>query len=308
MPSCNQIRPLMILALLVMGSATRAQEDSLPVFDGEKAYRIIAEQLEFGPRNPGSEGHAACLAWMRERLGASAHRVRPHVVRLDDPYGEGQLELTNLWASFHPERERRIALGAHWDTRPWADQGPAEAADQPIPGANDGGSGVAVLLALAEILAEHPTEGFGVDLLFFDGEDYGRAGDLENYLLGSIAFVREHPQYRPEALILLDMVAGTNMSIPMENNGLQLFPDLTLKVFSRAATLGLPAFDASPGRAVYDDHIPFLRAGIPSVDLIDLDYRQWHTLEDELEACSAASLQQVGDLMVALLYLDFAKN
>jgi Zn-dependent M28 family amino/carboxypeptidase len=128
---------------------------------------------------------------------------------------------------------------------------------------------------------------------------------MQYYLLGSTRFVQDHPQFRPEAFILLDMVGGKQLSIPMEDNGLRLFPDLTLKVFSRASMLGLPAFDASPGRSIYDDHIPFLRAGIPSVDLIDLDYRQWHTLQDDLAACSARSLQQVGELMVALLYLDF---
>jgi hypothetical protein len=283
-----------------------AGEQELPRFDGEAALQLIARQLEFGPRNPGSAGHAACLRWMRDRLDASAHELRIHRVSMDDPYGEGRLELTNLWAAFHPERTRRIALGAHWDTRPRADEQPGGALEEPIPGANDGGSGVAVLLTLAEILAERTPEGFGVDLLFFDGEDYGRAGDLRNYLLGSTRFVAEHPRYRPEALILLDMVAGKDMSIPMEGNGLQLFPDLTLKVFGRAAQLGLPAFDASPGRPVYDDHVPFLQMGIPAVDLIDLDYRHWHTLQDDLQACSAQSLQQVGDLLIALLYLDFS--
>jgi len=300
------------IALLLLGlsahAASQEEATALPSFDGETALRLIADQLEFGPRNPGSEGHAACLAWMRGRLEEHAHELVPHPVRMDDPYGDGRLELTNLKASFHPERSRRIALGAHWDTRPWADEEPGGALEQPILGANDGGSGVAVLLHLAEILAENPTEGFGVDLLFFDGEDYGRQGDLQYYLLGSTAFVRDHPRYRPEALILVDMVGGRGMSIPMENNGLQLFPDLTLKVFNRAALLGLPAFDARPGRSVYDDHVPFLRAGIPSIDLIDMDYRQWHTTADDLEACSARSLQQVGELLVALLYLDFSGN
>ncbi len=238
--------------------------------------------------------------------GPTASRCSPF--EFDDPYADGKLALTNLTASFYPARTRRIALAAHWDTRPRADQQPGGAVQKPIPGANDGGSGVAVLLEMARILHQHPLQHIGVDLLFFDGEDYGKEGDPQHYLLGSKQYVRVHPQYRPQALILLDMVAGTNMSISMERNGLQRAQELSFKVFSTAASLGLSAFVSVPGQAILDDHIPFLFNGVECVDLIDLDYRQWHTLQDDLPACSASSLQQVGDLLVELLYGDFDGN
>jgi hypothetical protein len=285
-----------------------ATSAGVPAFDGKQALALIAKQLEFGPRNPGSAGHAACLGWLKERLQATSHQLAVEPFELEDPYGSGTLALTNLRASFYPNRARRIALAAHWDTRPRADQQPGGEVDKPIPGANDGGSGVAVLLSMARILKEHPLKAIGVDLLFFDGEDYGREGDTQYYLLGSKQYVSAHPGYRPRALILLDMVAGKNLSISMERNGLQRAQELSFLVFSKAASLGLPAFVSVPGQAILDDHIPFLINGVESVDLIDLDYRQWHTLQDDLPACSAASLQQVGDLLVALLYEDFERE
>jgi len=281
---------------------------SAPSFDGMLAFQLIAKQLSFGPRNPGSKGHAACLLWLQRQLKAHADQLVTEPFEIEDPYGRKPLKLTNLRASFYPNRTRRIALAAHWDTRPRADQQPGGAVDRAIPGANDGGSGVAVLLTMARILKEHPLQTIGVDLLFFDGEDYGKEGDTQYYLLGSKQFVAAHPRYRPRALILLDMVAGKNLSIPMEQNGLQRAQDLSFLVFSKAASLGLSAFVSVPGQAILDDHIPFLFRGIESIDLIDLDYRQWHTLQDDLPACSAASLEQVGALLVALLFEDFDRE
>ena len=281
------------------------EKPATPHFDAHRAFDYIRTQVDFGPRNPGSRGHAACLKWLKEQLRARAHDLSVQAFQLEDPYSEGTLSLTNLTASFHPERRRRIALAAHWDTRPRADREPSGAVEIPIPGANDGGSGVAVLLEMAKILQENPLRELGVDLLFFDGEDYGREGDTAYYLLGSRHYVDAFPDYRPEALILLDMVAGKNLSISMELNGLRSAGDLSFTVFSKAAALGLGAFVSVPGRAILDDHIPFLLNGVACVDLIDLEYRQWHTLQDDLSACSVKSLQQVGDLMVALLYQEF---
>ena len=283
---------LLLPFLLLLPAGASAQE--VPLFDGERAFELLEHQVDLGPRDPGSEGHAACLDFLEDFLGRRAHRVSPHAFQVDDPYGEGVLRLTNLKASFFPERRRRIALAAHWDTRPRADRQRGGAVDEPIPGANDGASGVAVLLALSEILQERHPEGFGVDLLFFDGEDYGKEGHMEAYLLGSRRFVADHPGYRPEALILLDMVGAKGLSIPMEGNSLRYAPELTNRVFSMAADRGLDVFVPVAGRPILDDHVPFLQAGIPAVDLIDMDYRWWHTLEDAPDKCSDESLRQVG--------------
>ena len=290
----------------LIASVLPASAAGIPVFSGERALELAAAQCEFGPRNPGSAGAKAALAWMTEQLKASAPQLRPHAFSMPDPYApEESLHLTNLVASFRPEATRRIALAAHWDTRAFADQEEGERASEPILGANDGASGVAVLLALAELMAQEAPS-VGIDLLFFDGEDYGREGDSDNYLLGSRRFVADHPAYRPEALILLDMVGEAGLNIPMELYGLQNAPELTRLVFGRASALGLWAFESRPGDAVLDDHIPFLQAGIPAIDLIDLDYDAWHTHADTMDKLSAESLRQVGQLLCALIYLDFA--
>jgi glutaminyl-peptide cyclotransferase len=278
---------------------------SVPSFSGARAFELLEAQVAFGPRVPGSEAHEAALDWMLALLKTKAGRVVPHTFVLPDSRGEGSLRLTNVRASFRPELEPRVAFAAHWDSRPEADREPGGAVTEPIPGANDGASGVAVLLALAEILAAHPPA-VGVDLLFFDGEDYGREGDPGSYLLGSRRFVTDFPEYRPQALVLLDMVGDRDLRIPMERNSLERSSDLVHRVFARAVAEGLPAFDPSVGVAVFDDHVPFLLAGIPAVDLIDFDYPYWHTREDLPEHCSAESLQQVGSLLVALIYTDFA--
>ncbi|NNM33373.1 MAG: M28 family peptidase [Gemmatimonadetes bacterium] len=294
-------RLALLLAFLGLASPSLAA----PPFDGDRAMELLVAQVELGPRNPGSEGHRAALAWMRAELRKTADTVQPHAFTLPDPYGGDALHLTNLKASFRPSRPDRIAFAAHWDTRPRADREPTGPVETPIPGANDGASGVAVLLVLAEILAQNPPP-LGVDLLFFDGEDYGLEGEPEHYSLGAKRYVADHPGYRPQAVILLDMVGKANLHIPMEGNSLANAPQLTQAVFQRALDLGLPAFQAVPGRGVMDDHVPFLQVGVPALNLIDMDYPAWHTLSDTPDQCSPESLAQVGTLVVSLIYDGFS--
>ncbi len=277
-----------------------APVDAAPKFDAQRAWSHMETQLSFGSRAPGREGHERCLGWMRATLDSLADRVQVHSFSMEDPYGEGRLELTNLRAVYRPEARTRIALAAHWDTRPFADRDP-EHPDRPLPGANDGASGVAVLMELARVFAEHRPP-VGVDLLFFDGEDYGREGDPDHYLLGSRRFVQDHPEYRPRALILLDMVGDRDLRIPYERYSATMAPHLARAVFDRARALGLPAFVPVMGAPILDDHMPFLNAGIDALDLIDFDYAPWHTLADDLDACSPQSLEQVGILLVSLVY------
>ena len=294
-----------LAALVLTGLLLAAPARAVPPFDADAAWGYLEKQLEFGPRAPGTEGHAACLEWMVATLRGKADAVRTHTFVFDDPYSDQRLQLTNVIASFRPELSPRVAFGAHWDTRPRADRDSASVAHLPIPGANDGGSGTAVLLALADVLADDPPP-VGVDLLFFDGEDWGEEGDPQYYLLGSRRFVQDHRDYRPQAFVLFDLVGEKGVRIPMEGYSLQAAPRLTNAVFQRALDLGLPAFEPVRGPAVLDDHVPFLQAGIPSVNLIDFDYRYWHTLQDTLDKCSPESLDQMGTLALHLLWLDFA--
>ncbi len=275
-----------------------------PLFDGQRAFALLERQVAFGPRVPGTPAHRRCVAWMRERLVESGAQVIPHSFVHTSPYDGQRRTLTNLRARFGPVGASPLALAAHWDSRPWADQeDSAEARALPVPGANDGASGVAVLLALAESMAVSAPP-IPVELLFFDGEDAGREGDAEHYLVGSRRFVADFPDFRPRALILLDMVGDRDLRIPIESYSAQGAPRLAHQVFEAASLLGLPAFEPVPGPAVYDDHIPFLQKRIPALDLIDFEYPAWHTLDDRPEQCSPGSLEQVGRLLVHLIWVD----
>ncbi len=271
-----------------------------PAPDGERAFRHLRAQVECGPRLPGSAAAERARRHLTTHLGACAERVAAQEFRLPDPYGSDSLRLVNVLAHFYTQRAKRVLLGAHYDSRPWADQDTGAARDLPVPGANDGASGVAVLLEIATALATWDP-GIGVDLVFLDGEDYGREGDTQNYLLGSRYFVRTMGAYRPQAFVLVDMVGDADLRLPMEGYSLAAAPVLTRLVYGVADSLGVKSFVAAPGPAVIDDHVPFLEARIPALDLIDFDYPYWHTTRDVPEACSPQSLADVAWVLLNTL-------
>ena len=189
-------------------------------FDGHSAYSYLVKQCEFGPRNPGSEGHKKCLEFLKSELNRYAEAVTVHPFKHFDQKLNKEIEMYNIIASFNlePESGQRVLLCAHWDTRPMADRDPdPKNHNTPILGANDGASGVAVLLEIAKMLADKPAE-IGVDMIFFDGEDYGEEGNLDQYFLGSREFVNVMGQYTPIFGILLDMIGDIDLDIPIEPN------------------------------------------------------------------------------------------
>ena len=273
-----------------------------PAFSEERAWANLLTQCDFGPRNPGSDGHAACGNWIAETLEDLGYKVQRHRFKVNDPYSDGQLELTNYRAWQGGQSGAPLVFAAHWDTRPRADLEKDEALQHfPILGANDGGSGVAVLLELARLCAETEAP-LPVEFLFFDGEDYGKPGDRDAYLLGSRRFVQDHPGYRPRLLVLLDMVGGRKLNITQEPISMQSAPGQVKHIFDLAGEMGLPAFIPERGPGVWDDHIPFIERGIPAVDLIDFNFPEWHTLADTPEACSSSSLLQVGVLCTRMIF------
>lgn len=301
---------LLLLAVSPAGAgAAPPAAGAVPAFSGARAMTWLRAQCALGPRHPGSPGQAR----LRRLIAAHADSLRlscaPACFTLDDPYGDGRLEVCNYVISAGPPGGRRLWIAAHYDTRPRSDRDPdPRLAVRPLIGANDGASGVAVLLHLAELLAARPPAR-GVDLIFLDAEDYGREGDLANYCLGATHLAAHWQEFgsplaggTPDGLVLLDMVGKRNLTIPIEGYSLRQAAPWTRAVFDRAAALGLEAFVPEPGPTVWDDHVPFLRAGIPAVDLIDFDYPQWHTSRDTPEACDAASLEQVGRLVADLCY------
>lgn len=273
-------------------------EATPPEFDAEHAFQYLTRQCEFGPRNPGSNGHENAKKYIISEL----KQYSKEVVTQEFEYSDKQklLKLTNIIARFGKKGGEKILLSAHWDTRPFAehDVNP-EKRDIPIIGANDGASGVAVLLEVARTLKAKPPEN-EIFIVFFDGEDYGK--NTNEMFLGSRYFASNMAQWKPDYGILLDMIGDKELDLPIEQISFRAAPDLTQKVWQTAKDLGLDAFHPQLGPAIMDDHVPLIEAGVPCIDIIDFDYPYWHTTEDTPDKCSAESLGTVGKLILALIY------
>lgn len=280
---------IVVLFLAVSGwyvaAFLNANTDS-STFDGARALADVQTQVDMGPRIPGSEGHTQIREWMREELVAAGWQVEiQESERMGHP-------IYNIVAKRN-EEPPQIILGAHYDTRIVSDQDPDPAKrSEPVPGANDGASGVAVLLELARTL---PNDTVPVWLVFFDAEDNGRIEGWD-WLLGSQAFVDQNP-VQPRAVVILDMIGDSDLNIYLEQNSNQA---IRSEIWSTAEELGYgKVFIDTAKYSMLDDHTPFLEKGIPAVDIIDFDYPYWHTTQDTLDKVSAESLQAVGNTLLA---------
>jgi glutaminyl-peptide cyclotransferase len=308
------IKKILVVGLLViiMGLiAAILYPSSKPSFNGERAFEYLKLQCNFGPRSPGSEGHQLCGDFLAQELEKFADKVWEQKFEYRDKQDTAQVyQGRNLVASFNlkPRKNYRVLLCAHWDTRPYADKDPDPAKHRsPVPGANDGASGVAVLLEMARILHDSKPD-FGVDIVFFDLEDLGAYNaslfpdSLNQFCIGSDYFVSHMPDYRPKYGILLDMIGDRDLVIKKEGYSQTYAAGVVGKVWQAAQEVGAVAFVDEMGEALHDDHLAFLRKGIPVIDLIDFDYPYWHTAGDTPDKCSAESLQQVGDVLVEVLF------
>ena len=274
----------------------------MPEFDQAGAFQFLEKQCAFGPRDPGSEGHAKCLQYMINELERNGGHVQKQPFLFTLPGTNRTMTLTNIIATFGDE-EPPVMLCAHWDTRPWADADPNPVnRSRPILGANDGASGVAVLLELARIFKENPPSR-KVMLVFFDGEDSGLHDQNDTWCLGSQYFARNIDQLVwPEYAVLIDMIGDRDLHLYKEGYSRDYVGDLVAKIWNRAHGLGLYAFEDQTMGYIIDDHLQLLKVGIPAVDLIDFDYPYWHTLDDTPDKCSAASLGTIGTLLLHLIY------
>jgi Zn-dependent M28 family amino/carboxypeptidase len=273
-----------------------------PSFPAERAWAHLEAVCAGGPRVPGTPGHQAGLDYIHVTLERAGARVTLQAFRDSVPGLGRTVELTNVIARLGPERAGGLLLGTHWDSRPWADRDPdALRRDAPILGANDGGSGTAVLLTLAEMWRAAPPP-IPITLVFFDGEDVGRKDEPEEYLTGSRHFAAHLTDPRPELALVLDMVGSATMSLSIEERAREYFPDWASLIDGLALDLGLDAYRSDWGPAVYDDHLPLIEAGLPALLLIDFRDPYWHTHGDIPAHCSAASLGEAGQLVTALVH------
>lgn len=253
-------------------------------FDGGRAYSDVQTQVAFGARTPGSDAHAKVLDWTRAKLESAGWQVE---IQQSESMGHPIQNLVAHRTAAPPQ----LILGAHYDSRIYANHDPdPNKWTQPVPGANDGASGVAVLLELARTLPDNTVP---IWLVFFDAEDNGDIPGWD-WILGSKAFVA-NLRVKPKAMVLVDMVGDTDLNIPMEANS---DPVLRTSIWDTAAKLGYGnIFIPQTKYSIEDDHLPFIQAGIPAVDIIDLDYTYWHTTADTPDHVSAQSLQAVGDVL-----------
>lgn len=294
----------MVIAVAVFFFMKKEEEPlTLPPFSAENAFAFLQQQCDFGPRVPGTNAHERCRIFLVNELRKHADNVVEQTFKHNASRLPGEVKLTNIIASFRPNEGRRVLLAAHWDSRPWADEETdSTKRNLPVLGANDGASGVAVLLEIARHLKAVPPP-FGVDIIFFDGEDLGTPGESRSYALGSQYYARNKaPSYHPLFGILLDMVGDKDLQIYYEGNSLRYAGGVAERVWKLAARLGVREFIPTPRHEIFDDHIPFIEAGIPMIDLIDFDYPHWHTTQDTPDKCSPASLEKVGKVVLAALY------
>lgn len=316
---------LLLVCVLIMGACSADSENeaelqftdknrSVPEFSADSAYTFVVEQVQAGPRNPNSEGHKQTKSYLLDKL--KEYAGGQYVFTQDFShrgYNGAMLEMSNIIAAFNPSSSDRIMLCAHWDTRPRADRDPTEP-ETPILGADDGASGVAVLLEMARLFKNNPPP-IGVDIVLFDGEDYGREGDMAQYFLGSRYWSNYPPvkNYRPRFAILLDMVGGKNAQFFKEGFSQQFAPGLVREIWAIADQKNLDSlFKDEAGARISDDHVVINQVrDIPAVDIIHHSVNTnggvefppyWHTHRDNLDIIDKRTLDAVGEVLAELVY------
>ncbi len=290
-----------------------------PEFDADSAWAYCYAQCAFGPRTMNSEAHEQCAAWIADKFRALGCTVEMQKAALTG-YDGTMLRATNIIARHHPERQRHILLCAHWDSRPWADNDPDSTNWQkPVMAANDGASGVAVMLEIARLLQQSDSLSVGVDFVCFDAEDWGvpqwiNRSDEDSWALGAQYWASQYKAegYTTEFGILLDMVGGEAAQFHQEGMSMLMAPSIVEKVWRAAQQAGYSGyFPMSPGGRITDDHLPVNeKAGIPTIDIIPYYPNcesssfgpTWHTVNDTMDHIDKNTLKAVGQTLVQVLF------
>ena len=312
---------LMVACGTTKKSQSEEQKAVSVMFSADSAYAFCAAQCQYGPRTMNSEAHEQCGEWIAEKFRQYGCEVELQKADLKG-YDGTILKSTNIIAKSQKQTAGRILICAHWDSRPWADNDPDSANwHKPVLAANDGASGVGVMLEVARLLQNDTTLAIGVDLVCFDAEDYGtpqwaeKNEDSENtWALGAQYWAKNLPEnYKPQFGILLDMVGGQGAKFYQEQFSLRYAASIVDKVWSAARHAGYGSmFTNEVGGQITDDHIPVNEAGIPTVDVIPCypDCRQssfgptWHTINDDMEHLDANTLKAVGQTLIQVIYSE----
>jgi Zn-dependent M28 family amino/carboxypeptidase len=300
----------------VSTTTTQEKEKRIPSFSKDSAFVYLKNQCNFGSRVPNTEAHRKCAGYLVEEL----KRFGAEVIEQDaaiEAYNGTILQAKNIIGQFYPEKSKRIILFAHWDSRPFSDYDPNPANHfKPVMGANDGASGVAVLLELARLLQQHQPE-IGVDIVFFDAEDYGEpsfasSNKQDTWCLGS-QYWGNNPHYtiKPQYGILLDMVGGRDPQFYQDITSVRMASGVLDNVWAQAQKSGYgDYFRNQPGGAIIDDHVYVNNlTGIPTIDIIDFSPQRgfpttWHTVNDTPENIDIHTLGMVGQVVTTVVYSE----
>ena len=293
----------MIIILLMSFSFLLAVK---PAFNEYKAFDLLVSQVDFGPRYPGSPGQITCRDWIIDLCDDYADTVIIQEFQAYRPDNKTFTKAYNIIARFSPEKQTRVMLSAHWDTRPISDMDRPNYST-PVPGANDGASGTAVLLELLRHVKNLGMES-GLDLIFWDAEDMGIAGNGAYFCQGSEFYSYNPVLPKAQKGILIDMIGDHALSLPIEVNSMKYAPQLVQEVYAIGQALGYShIYQQRMGIELFDDHVPLNTiAKIPTIDLIDFSYTYqgknlWHTPKDLPRYCSPNSLKAVGDVLLLWL-------
>ncbi|MCM1483633.1 MAG: M28 family peptidase [Muribaculaceae bacterium] len=322
------IAALAAIAIVGCGSSKQGKADdhsaprdtmtvTAPKFNADTAYSYVDRQVSFGPRVPGTEGHRVCAEFIKDVLKANGVDTIIEQTAEVEAFNGDKLNILNIMGRFAPEAKERLLIVAHYDTRPWADnETDVSRHRQPILGANDGASGVGVMLELSRALG-HVSPGIGVDLLFVDAEDYGDSdgwnSNEDTWCLGTQYWVKNMPygsDTKPLYGIVLDMVGGTDAVFHREYTSDRVAKGVNDKVWNIAALSGYDhKFINSTGGGIVDDHLFINRAGIPCIDIVECNNpttgafpTTWHTLNDDMAHIDRESLQAVGQVVMNVIY------
>lgn len=293
-------------------TAVKTPQIIIPTFNKEKAYDYVAAQVAFGPRTPESKAHQLCSEYLVNTLKEFTPNVIVQEFKTRLP-SKKVLNGKNIIASFQPEKKSRVLLCAHWDSRPFADQEEDETKhNTAIDGANDGASGVGVLLEIARILSSQDSK-VGIDIIFFDIEDSGVSGTNESWALGAQYWSKNPhiPNYTARFGILLDMVGTNNPTFKYEMTSYSYASHILKKVWNTAKTLGYQQyFLKKMSGGILDDHVYINEdRNIPTIDIIHYDgstssgfFEHWHTLKDDMSSINPNTLEMVGKTVLKVIY------
>jgi hypothetical protein len=272
-------------------------------FDGKRAMKYLTDLCDIGPRISGSEGMTKQQEILKRHFAKLGAKVEMQRFDGKQPSQRKAVPMVNMIVSFHPDAKKRIMFCGHYDTRPIADQEPRERDwRKPFVSANDGTSSVAFFMELGHHVNDMKMN-VGLDFVIFDGEEFINDNKIDRFFLGSNYFADQYLKAKREpryiAGILLDLFAGRDAAFPVEGNSYFHAAQLVEEIYREAKAQGVKSFLLQEGHTVEDDHLALIRVGIPTIDIIDFDYKHWHKLTDTPEQCSGEKMAEVAKVLTA---------